>query len=241
MKDMTFQLQPTSNPLTIWAPPQQATLKFVRASEAYLDCLGLRSESCQPDVLPFIDVVMILVLIADTMVLYVAVSDWLNSIYFMEYTGGGISIKSAFVCLTIRYERRCLSLEMMRYWRGPVRDDWSYGYVWAGHSTHRKNEDKSPARHPLLMRAFHTCSLPKRWLKNSWRKKLDMWKRFLNPFCVAICWVGVPVIAQRRSALSQLANWNKLFALFPNTWPSSIMTLYVSNNRNICSGGETEK
>lgn len=94
------------------------------------------------------------------------------------------------------------------------------------HSTHRKNEDKSPALHPVLMRAFHTCSLPKRWLKNSCFKKLDMWKRFLNPFCVTICWVGVPVMAQRRSALSQLANWNKLFALFPKTWPSSIMTLF---------------
>jgi Fe-S oxidoreductase len=112
---------------------------------------------------------------------------------------------------------------------GIEENQWERLELWClgtDYSTHRKNEDKSPALHPVLMRAFHTCSLPKRWLKNSCFKKLHMWKRFLNPFCVTICWVGVPVMAQWRSALSQFANWNKLFALFPKTWPSSIMTLF---------------
>jgi hypothetical protein len=47
----------------IWSDPQHDILKFVNASLANFEFLGFSRESCQPDVFPFILVVMIFVLI----------------------------------------------------------------------------------------------------------------------------------------------------------------------------------
>jgi len=78
---------------------------------ACFHCLGLSRLSCHPEVFPSIDVVMMLVRILETIELYVIVSDGLKVTSVVEYTGVGISMRSAFVCLTIKKDMRFCSLK----------------------------------------------------------------------------------------------------------------------------------